>query len=409
MPYEFKLPDLGEGIAEAEIRKWLVKEGDTVAEHQSIVEVETDKAVVEIPSPRKGYVFEILKAEGEFAAVGEPLLSIAEEGEIPARREEMEAGEEYKQRPRSVSVVGVLPEEMEEEAEEARETILATPAVRALARDKGASLQGIKGTGPRGSITKEDLLKSLEKKAGKAPEKTDEYGIVERIPIRGVRRTIARHLLKSHQMTVCVTGMEEVDVTELWKLRKREDGEGTRRGVHLTYFPFIVKAVQHALMEHPMLNASVDEEGETIVQKKYFNIGFAVDTPDGLIVPVIRNVEKKSIIELAAELQDLAERARQRTVTVQELRGSTFTITNYGQFGGGFSTPIINYPDVAILGCGRIADRPWVVDGEIAVRKILPLSLTFDHRVTDGGDATRFLSRVAGYLEDPALLFIESI
>jgi pyruvate dehydrogenase E2 component (dihydrolipoamide acetyltransferase) len=210
-------------------------------------------------------------------------------------------------------------------------------------------------------------------------------------------------------MTVCVTGMEEVDVTELWKLRKREDGEGTRRGVHLTYFPFIVKAVQHALMEHPMLNASVDEEGETIVQKKYFNIGFAVDTPDGLIVPVIRNVEKKSIIELAAELQDLAERARQRTVTVQELRGSTFTITNYGQFGGGFSTPIINYPDVAILGCGRIADRPWVVDGEIAVRKILPLSLTFDHRVTDGGDATRFLSRVAGYLEDPALLFIESI
>jgi pyruvate dehydrogenase E2 component (dihydrolipoamide acetyltransferase) len=398
MPYEFKLPDLGEGIAEAEIRKWLVKEGDAVAEHQSVVEVETDKAVVEIPSPRKGYVHKILKAEGEFAAVGEPLLSIAGEGELPALREE-------EQRPRSVSVVGVLPEETEEEPE----AILATPAVRALAREKGASLEGIKGTGPRGSITKEDLLRNLEKKAGKAPEKPDEYGSVERIPIRGVRRTIARHLLKSHQMTVCVTGMEEVDVTELWKVRKREDGEGARRGVHLTYFPFIVKAVQHALMEHPMLNAMVDEEGETIILKKYYNIGFAVDTPDGLIVPVIRNVEKKSIIDLAAELQDLAERARQRTVTLQELRGSTFTITNYGQFGGGFSTPIINYPDVAILGCGRIADRPWVVDGEIAVRKILPLSLTFDHRVTDGGDATRFLSRVAGYLEDPALLFIESI
>lgn len=398
MPYEFKLPDLGEGITEAEIRKWLVKEGDPVAEHQSVVEVETDKAVVEIPSPRKGYVAKIFKAEGDFAAVGEPLLSIAGEGEVEARQEEG-------QRPRSVSVVGVLPEEEEAEPE----AVLATPAVRALAREKGVRLEGIRGTGPRGSITREDLLNIIGKEAGKPPEKPDECGAVERIPIRGVRRTIARHLLKSHQMTVCVTGMEEVDVTELWKVRKKEDGETARRGVHLTYFPFIVKAVQHALMEHPMLNASVDEEGDAIIQKKYYNIGFAVDTPDGLIVPVIRNVEKKSIIELASELQDLAERARQRTVTLQELRGSTFTITNYGQFGGGFSTPIINYPDVAILGCGRIADRPWVVDGEIAVRKILPLSLTFDHRVTDGGDATRFLSRVAGYLEDPALLFIESI
>jgi pyruvate dehydrogenase E2 component (dihydrolipoamide acetyltransferase) len=408
MPYEFKLPDLGEGIAEAEIRKWLVKKGDPVAEHQPVVEVETDKAIVEIPSPRKGFVYEILKAEGEFAAVGEALLSISDGGETAEIQEKKEAREEDNQRRRSVSVVGELPEEIEEEAEEL-ETILATPAVRALAREKGASLGGIRGTGPRGSITREDLLKSLEKKGEKPAEKTDEYGSVERIPIRGVRRTIARHLLKSHQMTVCVTGMEEVDVTELWKVRKREDGESTRRGVHLTYFPFIIKAVQHALMEHPMLNASVDEEEETIIQKKYYNIGFAVDTPDGLIVPVIRNVEKKSIIELAGELQDLADRARQRTVTLQELRGSTFTITNYGQFGGGFSTPIINYPDVAILGCGRIADRPWVVDGEIAVRKILPLSLTFDHRVTDGGDATRFLSRVTGYLEDPALLFIESI
>jgi pyruvate dehydrogenase E2 component (dihydrolipoamide acetyltransferase) len=396
MPYEFKLPDLGEGMAEAEIRKWLVKEGDPVAEHQSVVEVETDKAVVEIPSPRTGRVLEILRGEGEIVAAGESLMRIAEEGEVVEKR----GPEKVEEKPPSVSVVGVLPEEEEE-----KETVLATPAVRALAREKGISLEGIRGTGPRGSITKEDLL-GIKKKA-EADE--DEYGAVERIPIRGVRRTIARHLLKSHQMTVCVTGMEEVDVTELWKVRKREDSEGTRRGVHLTYFPFIVKAVQHALMEHPMLNASVDEEGGTIVQKKYYNIGFAVDTPDGLIVPVLRNVEKKSIIELAAELEHLAERARQRTVKLQELKGSTFTISNYGQFGGSFSTPIINYPDVAILGCGRISDRPWVVDGEIAIRKILPLSLTFDHRVTDGGDATRFLSRVAGFLEDPALLFIESV
>ncbi len=397
MAYEFKLPDLGEGITEAEIRKWLVKEGDSVEEHQSVVEVETDKAVVEVPSPKKGHVGKILKGEGEIVNVGESLMSIVEEGEVREERTE------------SVSVVGVLPEAEEErkERKERKESILATPAVRALAREKGISLEGIRGTGPRGSITREDLLGALGKGI-KAAEAADEFGPVERIQMRGVRRTIARNLLKAHQMSVCVTGMEEIDVTELWEMRKREDKEITARGVHLTYFPFIVKAVQHALIEHPMLNASVDEEGETIILKKYYNIGFAVDTPDGLIVPVLRNVESKSIIELAAELQDMAERARQRTITLPELKGSTFTITNYGQFGGGFSTPIINYPDVAILGCGRIADRPWVVDGAIVIRKILPISLTFDHRVTDGGDATRFLSKTARYLEDPALLFIES-
>jgi pyruvate dehydrogenase E2 component (dihydrolipoamide acetyltransferase) len=389
MPFDFLLPDLGEGITEAEIRKWLVTVGDEVEEHQPVVEVETDKAVVEVPTPRKGTVLSLARNEGEVVGVGETLLTISEEvvKEQP--------------RPRSVSVVGELPE-----AEETPPpTVLATPAVRALAREKGISFDGIRGSGPRGSITREDLLAAGEKR-GSVDEK---QGLEERIPFRGLRRTIARNLLKSHQMTVCVTGMEEVDVTELWRLRVRENAGLDARGIHLTYFPFIIKAVQHALREHPLLNASVDEEGEAIVLKKYCNIGFAVDTPDGLIVPVLRDVEKKSILELAEDLRALTERARQRTITLAEMKGSSFTISNFGQFGGGFATPIINYPDVAILGCGRIADKPWVVNGEIAIRKILPLSLTFDHRVTDGGDATRFLSRVAGYLEDPALLFIESV
>lgn len=389
MPFDFLLPDLGEGITEAEIRKWLVTVGDEVEEHQPVVEVETDKAVVEVPTPRKGTVLSLARNEGEVVGVGETLLTISEKvvKEQP--------------RPRSVSVVGELPE-----AEETPPpTVLATPAVRALAREKGISFDGIRGSGPRGSITREDLLAAGEKR-GSVDEK---QGLEERIPFRGLRRTIARNLLKSHQMTVCVTGMEEVDVTELWRLRVRENAGLDARGIHLTYFPFIIKAVQHALRDHPLLNASVDEEGEAIVLKKYCNIGFAVDTPDGLIVPVLRDVEKKSILELAEDLQALTERARQRTITLAEMKGSSFTISNFGQFGGGFATPIINYPDVAILGCGRIADKPWVVNGEIAIRKILPLSLTFDHRVTDGGDATRFLSRVAGYLEDPALLFIESV
>jgi len=389
MAFEFLLPDLGEGITEAEIRKWLVREGDIVTEHQPVVEVETDKAVVEVPTPKKGRVRSLARAEGEVVRVGDVLLTISEEVAEEADR------------PRSVSVVGELPEAEESPPRQ----VAATPAVRALAREKGVALEGIRGTGPRGSITREDLLAVLEKKGGEA----DEFGPVERVPFRGLRRTIARNLLKSHQMTVCVTGMEEVDVTELWSLRVKEKPGLDRQGIHLTYFPFIIKAVQHALKEHPILNASVDEEGESIVQKKYCNIGFAVDTPEGLIVPVLREVEKKSILDLAGELAALSERARQRTITLAEMKGSSFTITNFGQFGGGFATPIINYPDVAILGCGRIADRPWVVGGEIAIRKILPLSLTFDHRVTDGGEATRFLSRVGRYLEDPALLFIESV
>jgi pyruvate dehydrogenase E2 component (dihydrolipoamide acetyltransferase) len=321
--------------------------------------------------------------------VGETLLTIVEEGE------------ELVSKPRSVSVVGELPE-----AEETPQPqVLATPAVRALAREKGLSLEGITGTGPRGSITREDLLGA----GRKIDVAGDEAGEVERIPFRGLRRTIARNLLKSHQMTVCVTGMEEVDVTELADLRVRENAGLDDRGIHLTYFPFIIKAVQHALREHPLLNAEVDEEGEAIILKKYCNIGFAVDTAEGLVVPVLRNVERKTIIDLALELQALSERARERKITLAEMKGSSFTISNFGQFGGGFATPIINYPDVAILGCGRISDKPWVVQGEIAIRKILPLSLTFDHRVTDGGDATRFLSRVTSYLEDPALLFIESV
>jgi len=393
MPFEFKLPDLGEGIAEAELRRWLVKEGDQVAEHQGIAEVETDKAVVEIPSPKTGRVMRLLKAEGELVPVGAALLTIADEGEEAASP-----------RPRSVGIVGELPE-AEESHPETEKGVLATPAVRALAREMGADLARVTGSGPRGSITREDLLKS----AGTTSPPPDLSGPVERIQLRGVRRTIARNLLASQRQTAFVTGMEEADVTELWQLRVRERGEMHERGIHLTFLPFIIKGVQHALNEHPYLNASIDDTAGEIILKKYCSIGIAVDTADGLMVPVIREVEHKSVLELADELDRLGERARSRTITLEELRGSTFTITNYGHFGGTYATPIINYPDVAILGCGRIADRPWVVNGTIVIRKILHLSLTFDHRATDGVDAARFLRKVVRYLEDPALLFIESV
>ena len=202
--------------------------------------------------------------------------------------------------------------------------------------------------------------------------------------------------------------MDEADVTDLWDLRNREQRAARDRGVHLTFLPFFIKAVQHALFYHPMLNGSVDEEKEEIIVKKYYNIGVAIDTPDGLMVPVIKNADKLTILEIASELEDLSARAKSRKIALDELKGSTFTLSNYGSFGGTFATPIINYPDVAILGTGRIMDKPWVKDNAIAIRKILPLSITFDHRVVDGSQAAQFLTRVIKYLEDPAMIFIES-
>jgi len=383
MPFDFSLPDLGEGITEGEIRKWLVKEGDTVEEHQTVIEIETDKAVVEVPSPKKGKIMKINKEEGEVVKVGEVLMTIAEEGEA------------VEERPKSVSVVGILPEE---------EEILATPAIRALAKELGVKLESIRGSGPGGSITKEDVIKASEK----VKKAEDQHGIVERFPIKGVRRTIAKNLVIAQQKMAFLTIMEEADITDLWDLREREKKSLQETGVHLTFLPFFIKAAQHSLLEHPFLNASVDEEKEEIIVKKYYNMGIAVDTPDGLMVPVIRGVDKKTVLELASEIQDLSQKARERKIKLEEMRGSSFSLSNWGHFGGTFATPIINYPDVAIMGTGRIIDKPWVKDGQILIRKILPLSLTFDHRVTDGVDAATFLSKIIHYLEDPGLLFIES-
>lgn len=396
MPFNFVLPDLGEGTTEGEVRKWVVKEGDAIEEHQTVLEIETDKAVVEVPSPKKGTVLKINKEVGDIVKVGEVLMTIAEEGEKAEEKPVTEEKPMTQERPKSVSVVGVLPEEEEE--------VLATPAVRALAKELGVELDAIKGSGPGGSITKEDLLKAsaTEKKA------EDLFGPVERLPFRGLRRTIAKNLVLSQKATAFVTGMEEADVTDLWRLREKEKKTLLEKGVHLTFLPFFIKAVYHALLEYPMLNSSLDEEREEVIVKKYYAIGVAVDTPEGLMVPVIRDAVNKTIRELSLELQELSEKARERKIKLEEMKGSTFTITNYGHFGGIFATPIINYPDVAILGTGRIADKPWVKDGKIVIRKILPLSLTFDHRVTDGVYASKFLMKVVQYLEDPALLFIES-
>ncbi|HEX9022174.1 MAG TPA: dihydrolipoamide acetyltransferase family protein [Nitrospirota bacterium] len=419
MPFNFALPDLGEGITEGEIRKWLVKEGDTVAEHQGVLEIETDKAVAEVPSPRGGTVLKLAREEGDIVKVGEVLMVIGEAGEkIEAPKP---AGEKPRaeERPKSVSVVGELPEEEEEvkpfvpqpksvPAAAAPQgdgaAVLAAPAVRAFAKEKGVSLEKIKGTGPGGSITQADVLKAVKLPAAAG----DQYGSVERVAIRGLRKTIAKNLVLAQRTTAFVTETDEADIADLWDLRQREKKALEGQGVHLTFMPFFMKAVLHSLMEFKTFNASVDEEREDILIKKYYNIGVAVDTPEGLIVTVVKNVDKKTIRGLAVELQDLSKQARERTVKLEDLRGSTFTITNYGTYGTTFATPIINYPDVAILGTGKITDKPWVKAGQIVIRKVLPLSLTFDHRVNDGAGAAKFLTKLVGYLEDPASLFIES-
>ena len=389
MPFDFVLPDLGEGITEGEIRRWLVKEGDAVNEHQTILEVETDKAVVEVPSPKKGFVQKIRKLEGEIAKVGDVLLTIVEKLDVGE-------GLAPSQEKKSFGVVGHLPE---------AEEVLATPAVRNLAKRLSVDIEKIKGTGPAGRITEDDVVKA----SGGAKELfKDQYGSIERVPIKGVRRSIAKNLLASMRTAAFVTGMDDADVSGLWKLREKEKKVALKKEIKLTFLPFFMKAVQHAIKEHPMLNASVDEQSEEVIVKKYYNIGVAVDTSEGLMVPVVKDVDKKTILELAKELQELSVKAKDRKLKLEELKGSTFTISNFGSFGGTYATPIINYPDVAILGTGKISDRPWVKDGQIVIRKVLSLSLTFDHRVVDGAEAAKFLNKIIGYLEDPDQIFIES-
>jgi len=394
MPFDFTLPDLGEGIVEVELRKWLVKEGDRITEHQAVAEVETDKAVVVVPAPRAGVVTRIHRHEDEVVRVGEILMTIDEAN-----------GEAAPRKP-STGIVGSLPEAEEEvpPTPQSSAPVMATPLVRKLAREKGIDLQGIRGSGPRGSITPEDLNQATTS----PPVSQEQFGPVELVPLRGVRRAIARNVLVAQRQTAFVTAMEEIDITELWDMRNREQHEVETRGSHLTFLPFFIKAAQHGLREHPYLNAAIDDATETIILKKHYHFGIAVDTQDGLMVPVIRDVDKKSFLELAAEIRELGRKVRERTISREEMKGSSFSITNYGHFGGTFATPIINWPDVAILGFGRIAERPWVHNGSIAIRKILHISLTFDHRITDGVDAAQFMGKVKRYLEDPALLFIES-
>jgi pyruvate dehydrogenase E2 component (dihydrolipoamide acetyltransferase) len=393
MLQEFKFPDVGEGIAEAEIIRWLVKEGDAVMEDQDLLEVETDKAILTLNSPYTGKVTKLHGKEGDIIKVGDVLTTFDAGGKetTVVKGEKRDSG----------TVVGTLGDD---EVVEVIRPLQATPAVRALAKQMGIDLARIKGTGPGGRITKEDVESAATKTAQSTDAEADAYGSVEKVPLRGIRRTVAKRMAEASKRVAEVTIWEDADITELVQVRAKEQKVAEQKGVKLTYLPFLIKAVIPALKAHPYFNASLDEAAEAIILKKYFNIGIAVDTSDGLIVFVIKSADQKSILELAKEIATLAEKARLREIDLHELKGSTFTITNYGVVGASYGTPIINHPEVAIVGIGRIEDRPVVRNGQIAIRKIMPLSLAFDHRVIDGVEAGRFLGVVIQHLEDPNLM-----
>ncbi len=401
MANQFKFPDIGEGITEGEIVKWRVQEGEDVEVDQTLAEVETDKAIVEVPSPYKGTVLKLHFKEKDIIHVGEVLVTIGETGEDV---EEMAVEEkpEPEEKP-APGVVGTITETREEIRD-----IKATPKVRRLAQELGVDIKTIPGSGPQGRITEEDIRQAKTEKPPpvKKPEikiksKFDFYGTIDRIPLRGVRRATAKRMSESVSKAAHVTHFDEADVTELAKLRITMKKEAEKKKIKLTYLPFIVRAVILSLKDHPLLNATLDEEEGEIIVKNYYNIGIAVDIPEGLIVPVIKLVEHKSLLELAHEIQQLAEAAKARTLDMADLKGGTFSITNVGMIGGEAATPIINFPEVAILATLRIADRARVVDGEIKIKKILPLCLSFDHRVIDGAEAGRFTNDLIRLLEHP--------
>lgn len=446
MPYEFKFPDVGEGIHEGELVRWRVKEGDHVNEHDVIAEVETDKAVVEVPSPRSGTIAKLNFKPGDTINVGEVMAIIVEEGEAlvaaPAAppaptkptavcqqcgktfiTQEQLAAHFKERHPPEAKKAGAFAVGELEEAPPEEETgpapklitvaaphVLATPAVRALAKQLEVDIEKVRGTGPGDRVTEEDVHRAAQAPAEKPAGPRvlfEKYGRVLRVPMSATRKAIARRMVQSMYTAPHVAAMDDADVTELWAVREREKQEAEKKGYKLTFLPFIIKACLAALKKHPHFNASLDEQTQDVVFKKYYNIGVAVHTGDGLMVPVVKDVDKKTILEIAKEIDELAEKARGRTVVLEELRGQSFTITNWGSVGGTYGTPIINYPDVAILGLGRIEDRPVVKDGQIVIRKILPLSLAFDHRVVDGAQAAYFLQELIRHLEDPNLLLID--
>lgn len=447
--FEFALPELGEGLHEGRISKWLVKPGDKIEEDDAVAEVENDKSLVELPSPVGGTIKELKVSEGTTSVVGDVLLSIEIEGEIPehakAQQAEAKASQEDEGDDSSASAssddssgasssadkesAGKQATSQSADSAPAESTakssahdVLATPGVRKYARESGIDIANVTGTGNHGKVTKEDIDTFKADGSGQAAEQTQEAPAAdakanrpeltgeepeERVALPMIRQAIARAMVKSAYTAPHVTLMDEVDVTQLVKLRKEVKPMMEQRGVKITYLPFIVKAMIAALRQYPQVNSSFDEEKQELILKHYYHVGIATDTERGLLVPVVRHADKKNMWTIAEDINDLAGRGRAGKLQSSEMRGSTISITNIGSAGGMFFTPIINYPEVAILGVGRISEKPVIKDGEFAVGQMMALALSFDHRVVDGALGQNFLNEIKRLLENPRLLLLE--
>jgi pyruvate dehydrogenase E2 component (dihydrolipoamide acetyltransferase) len=431
---EFRLPELGENVESADVVKVLVQVGDVITKNQSLIELETDKATIEVPAPRGGVVKEIRVKAGEKVKVGQLILTIEENGvEEPASpgiepgKAESRVSEEppeamIKSAPAALGekdVASAPASQAPAEPRTPREVAPAGPSVRRLARELGVDINQVPGTGVGGRISIEDVkdyARSLvvgshdsgpTRPGATAMPDFAKWGEIERVPMNNVRRKTARHMSSAWKTIPHVTQYDKADITELEQLRQRFGSRAEAAGGKLTVTAVILKVAASALKVFPQFNASLDMDREEIVYKKYYHIGVAVDTDRGLLVPVIRDVGQKNMVELSAELAAAAERARNKKTTLEEMRGGTFTITNLGGIGGTYFSPIVNEPEVAILGVSRSRMEPVFVNGQFEPRLMLPLSLSYDHRLIDGADAARFLRWVVEAVEQPFLLALE--
>ncbi|WP_276280168.1 dihydrolipoamide acetyltransferase family protein [Halorussus caseinilyticus] len=504
MVREFKLPDVGEGVAEGEIVSWLVEEGDPVTEDQAVAEVETDKAIVEVPSPVDGTVREIIPEEGEVVEVGSVIITFDVEGEEAEPADETTESATSEQSTESQTETAEEPEvSADEEVSTGEGRVFAAPSARRLARELGVNIATVEGTGPSGRVTEQDVRQAAESPdvqdtsgstegpspmdssgstggpspestggatSGPAPESADrdrtlaapatrriaeEQGVnlnavpateqrdgeafvtseavmqyaeaqqqaqqeqaetaaatpageqVERIQYKGVRKTIGDAMSRSKYTSPHVTHHDTAVVENLVDTRERLKPKAEEQGIRLTYMPFVMKAVVAALKQHPKLNAELDEEAGEILRKKFYNVGVATATDAGLMVPVVDDVDQKGLLQISSEVNEVVQKARDRSISRDELQGSTFSVTNFGAIGGEYATPILNYPEAAILGIGELKQRPVVEDGEVVAKHTLPISLSIDHRIVDGADAAAFANTFIEYVENPELLLLE--
>ncbi|MDQ0338552.1 pyruvate dehydrogenase E2 component (dihydrolipoamide acetyltransferase) [Caldalkalibacillus uzonensis] len=443
MLVEFKLPDVGEGITEGEIVRWCVSEGEMVEEDQVLAEVQTDKAVVELPSPAAGKVKRLWAEAGDVVPVGAVLVTIDSEQSATKQLEteqhpqmdrntEIHKGEHNAS---SAELIAPAPgrETEQQTAHKLRSGVpLAVPSVRRLARELKVDLREVAGTGKQGRITEEDVRRYAQAREQLAAEQelapsqmhksgqqlvqaiqTAEEADQERVQLKGIRRAMARNMKLSLATIAHCTGFDEADATGMIRMRESMQASATEEGVRLTYLPFITKAVVYALKKHPLFNATFNEERDEILFNREINIGIAVDTPQGLVVPVIPQAGQKSILELAREIQGLSEKAREQKLTLREMQGGTFTISNIGSIGGMWATPLIQPPQVAILGVHKIYKKPVVKEDplegdQVVIRRVIGVSLSFDHRIIDGAQSARFMQDVIKYIESPHLLLLEA-